>query len=230
MYELSTSLLNLYQDCSRCFWVEIHENVRKPTTAFSSLSSGMDLAFKKYADGYRLQGHLPLELQKQIEGVFIPDEQLIKKWREEKTALRFEDKKLGVKFLGQVDDCISREVDGEQIYTPLFFKARGFGASEEGHDHHDQLKLDCYDLLLKKNSYKTGGTGYLVYYSPDEIREAGIVQFNVQVIQFVSDAERAMNLITQVVDVLNGKIPDAGKDCEYCTWGNLGVKMPRSNM
>ena len=107
------------------------------------------------------------------------------------------------------------------------FKTRGFDDAEEYHDHHAQLKLDCYDLMLKKSGYKTSGTGYLVYYIPEQVRESGMVQFNVQVIQLVTDSERALNLIQQVVEVLNGKIPEVGQDCEYCAWGGLGAKMVR---
>lgn len=228
MYELTPRLLNLYQDCTRCFWVEIHEKVKKPSAAPSTLPGGMNLVFKKYADSYRAKGLLPPELSQKIEGVFLPDQELIKKWRDLKIGLYYQDKDLGVSLRGTLDECVVRKDDAEQLYVPLDFKTRGFDHLEEDHDHHAQLKMDCYDFLLKKNGYKTGDTGYLVYYIPEEVRESGVLQFNVQVIQLVAEAQRVMNLLEEVVGVLNAKIPKAGRDCEYCAWGDLGAKMMRA--
>lgn len=187
----------------------------------------MHLALKKYSDAYRLKGTLPSELQKYVEGVFLPDQDLMNKWRDDRSGLCFADEKFGVNFCGGFDECVVREEKGEKIYIPLVFKMRGFGIDEEKHDHHEQLQLDCLDLLLQKNGYTTAGTGYLVYYVPEEVRETGIVKFNVQVIQFVSEPKRAMNFIKEVVGTLNGKIPQKGPGCEYCSWGDIGAQMVR---
>ncbi len=231
MYELTPALLNLYQDCARCFWVEIHEKVKRPLNFSSStLQGGMNLVFKKYADIYRLKGSLPPELSKQVEGIFLPDADLIKKWRDRKAGLYYENKDIGVSLRGTLDECVVREDEGEQVYVPLDFTTRGYDNKEEAHDNHAQLKLDCYDLLLNKNGYKTSSTGYLVYYIPEEVRESGVVEFNVQVIQLVTEGRRVMNLMTEVADVLNGKIPEAGQNCEYCAWGDLGAKIMRAKV
>lgn len=228
MYDLSLSMLNLYQDCARCFWVQIHERVKTPSGGNGRLPSGMNLAFKKYMDSYRPKGEMPVELRSKVDGILLPDGDLMKKWRDNKQGLQFHDQAMGAHLHGTLDECVVRKgEDGEQVYVPLDFKTRGFDDNEENHDHHAQLKLDCYDLLLKKNGYPTSGTGYLVYYIPEQIRESGMVQFNVQVIQLVTDSQRALNLVRQVVEVLNGKIPEAGQDCEYCAWGELGAKMMR---
>lgn len=226
MYDLSLQMLNLYQDCARCFWVQIHEKVKTPSGGAGQLPSGMNLAFKKYMDSYRPKGELPPELKGKIDGVLLSDDNLMKKWRDYKHGLQFDDQTIGAHLHGTLDECVMRkDENGDHVYVPLDFKTRGFEDIEENHDHHAQLKLDCYDLLLKKNGYRTSGTGYLVYYIPEQIRESGIVQFNVQVIQLVTDSQRAFNLVQQVVEVLNGKIPQAGQDCEYCAWGELGAKM-----
>ncbi len=230
MYDLSPALLNLYQDCARCFWVEIHENVKRPSGSTKTLPSGMNLAFKKYADSYRSKGTLPPELQRQIDGVFLPDQKLIDTWRDMHKGFTFQDKELGVVLRGVLDECIVKSEDGKQLYVPLDFKTRGFENSEENHDTHAQLKLDCYELLLQENKYMTSSTGYLVYYVPEEVEENGVVKFNVQVIQLVTDGKRIMNLLEEVVHVLEGKMPKAGGDCEYCAWGDLGASMKRSTV
>ena len=155
----------------------------------------------------------------------MPDQELIKKWRNGKTSLRFVDAELGVELNGVLADCILRKDDKNDVYVPLDYKTRGFDVKEEEHDQHYQLQLDCYDLLLRKNGLQTSGTGYLVYYVPDEVRENGLVQFNVQVIQFVTESDRIMNLIRDVVKVLEGKLPKAGQDCEYCAWGEAGMSL-----
>lgn len=225
MYELSPALLNLYQDCARCFWVEIHENVRKPTGPYGEFHGGIQLAFVKYTDKYRQKGVLPPELKAGIQGEFLPDQELIRKLRDSKQGLSFRDEKMNVTLKGHLDECIVRNEDDTEFYAPLKFKTRGFESKDENHDQHSQLQLDCYDFLLRKNGYTTDSTGYLVYYIPEEVREEGSVQFNVQVIRLVTEAKRAMNLITEAVDVLNGQMPEAGGDCEYCAWGDLGVRL-----
>jgi len=227
MYILSPSLLNLYQDCARCFWVEIHEKVKRPTDSFATLHSSIQSAFKRYTDQYRLNGSLPKELKGRVDGVFLPDQSLARKWRDVQKGLVYKDEKLDVKLMGHLDECIVRGKEGEQHYVPLKFKTRGFDVQEENHDHHAQLQMDCFDLLLQKNGYNTDGTGYLIYYIPDEIKESGVVQFNVQVIQLIAEPKRAMNLMEEVVKVLDGKMPEAGQNCEYCAWGDLGVRMVR---
>ncbi len=229
MYQLTPSQLNLYQDCPRCFWVEIHEKVQRPAVV-SPLFGGMDLILMKYTDQYRLKGNLPAELQKTIEGVFLPEQDLIKKWRNPKSALSFQDKDRGVDFSGTLDECVVRKNEnGESLHIPLIFQTRGLASNEQNHDQHHQMKLDCYDLLLQKNGYQTGSTGYVVYYIPEEVRESGVVQFNVQVIQLVTESKRAMNLIAEVSEVLSGKMPEGGQNCEYCAWGNLGARLSRNS-
>lgn len=229
MYELTPLLLNLYQDCPRCLWAQIHEKVQMPSGGNFFISAGMGLALKRYADGYRLKGELPPELKNQIEGVFLPDQNLLKKWRDQKSCLNFTDQETGMKFSGMLEECIVREVDGEKVYTPLNFKTRGFDQKEESHDQHYQLQLDCYDLLLQKNGYKTSGTGYLVYYSPQQVRENGMIEFTVQVIQLVTEHARAANLIREVTEVLNGAIPKPEESCEYCAWGNAAIQLSKAS-
>lgn len=227
MYELTPPLLNLYQDCNRCFWVEIHENVRRPRETNGALPTGMELMFKQYTDRFRELGMLPSELAPQIEGKFLPDPELIKRWRDPKKGLFYSDEKLGVRLQGHPDECIVSEMEGKTFYRPLKFKTRGFDPKEESHDHHAQLQLDCYDLLMSANGFETGHNGYIVYYVPEQVQEKGLVQFHVQVIQLVTEGEGIKSLLDRVVKLLNAKMPPAGKDCEYCRWGDLGVEMMR---
>lgn len=225
MYELTPALLNLYQDCARCFWVEMHENVKKPAGPYGEFHASIQLAFIKYTDQYRAKGTLPSELQGKVQGEFLPDEELMKRFRDSKRGLSYRDETLDMLLRGHLDECIVREEDGKRLYSPLKFKTRGFESVDENHDQHSQLQLDCFDFLLRKNGYETDSTGYLVYYIPEEVRESGEVMFNVQVIRHVTEAERAMNLISQAVAVLNGAMPKAGGDCEYCAWGDVGVRL-----
>jgi len=93
-----TTGLNLFKECSRCFWLHYNERVKRPRGIFPSLPGGMDLVIKKYFDEYR--GSLPPELEGKIKGVLMPDVNLMNKWRNWRTGLEYEDKELNAVLFG----------------------------------------------------------------------------------------------------------------------------------
>ena len=159
MIKLSPSKLNLFLECPLCFYLQEKEGVKRPAGIFPSLPSGMDGVLKKYYDKFR--GSLPPELKDKVEGVLMPDKELIDKFRNWRT---FKFKEEDAIFYGAMDDCL---VEGE-VYIPLDFKTRGFDLKEDTSDYY-QNQLDCYCLLLDKNGYKTKGIAFLIYYLPEEV-------------------------------------------------------------
>lgn len=244
MIRLSPSTLSLYKECPRCFWLQLNEKVQRPRGIFPSLPGGMDLVIKSYFDKYR--GSLPPDLEGKIDGVLMDDMPLLNKWRNWRTGLEYYDKERDATLFGALDDCLVQytrlpaprvQASGGQAkyniqhtksYMPLDYKTRGFppkdGASEEYYQH----QLDAYALMLFHNGYKIGDHAYLVYYYPKEVKENGVVNFEVKPVKIQTNIERVRKTFRDAVDLLNGDLPrvhaggtNGSASCEFGIWHKL---------
>jgi hypothetical protein len=210
---LSASSLGLFKDCPRCFWLRFVKGIYRPDTIFPSLPGGMDNVIKVYFDKYRAVG-LPPELEGKIQGKLFPDQVTMDKWRARRGGLWYEDKKLGARVMGLLDDCL---VDGTK-YLPLDYKTRGWPPKDDT-SHYYQHQIDMYGFLLEKNSYPAGSVGYLMYWWPKEVREDGVVEFSVESKEMEVNPDRAYALFERAVKVIDGDEPAPGTTCTFCAWG-----------
>ena len=73
-----------------------------------------------------------------------------------------------------------------------------------------------YCLILESSGYRTGGFAYLIYYWPAEVRENGVVKFNVRPMKIETKIESAKETFQDAVRVLRSPIPKAAGACDYC--------------
>jgi len=214
-FSLSPSALNLFNDCPRCFWMDKVKKVKRPRGIFPSLPSGMDREIKLHFDRYRSQHCLPPELRgKQFEDTYLFDEvDLLERWRSWRTGLVVQDKS-GNTLSGALDDLL---VKGN-LFIPFDYKTKGSPTTIEAAQRYYTNQLDCYALMMEANKLKTAGYGYLLYYSPKEVREDGNVLFELQPIKLKTDPQRAMKTFNDALKLLNGPEPKASARCEYCGW------------
>jgi len=216
-YQLSASTLNLLNDCPRCFWLKFKKKKERPRGIFPTLPSGMDNVIKKYFDTYREKNELPKELQEEIpNSTLYPDHENIRKWRDWRTGLNYTSPK-GIKLIGAFDDIV---VHKDDTISPLDYKTRGFPPkSIIDSEKYYGLQLSVYSFLLKQNKYKISGQGYLIYYYPKEIKDNGIVQFNIKPVRIGEDPKYAIDMCTKALEILESdKIPKASPGCEYCSY------------
>lgn len=218
--QLSPSTLSLYKDCPRCFWLQMKKGIYRPRGIFPSLPGGMDSVIKTYFDRFRgTREGLPPELCGKVEGKLVADQALLNKWRARTGGLRYADKKTRAKLIGLLDDCL---VDGS-AYIPLDYKTRGWAPKEETSGFYEH-QVDIYEWLLKENGYKTEGAAYLVYYHPLEVREGGLVQFEITPKAMKTDPKRAKKLFEDAVALLQSDtLPGCGERCEFCPWGHRAI-------
>lgn len=209
---LSPSALNLFKDCPLCFWLEKNEGIKRPRGIFPSLPGGMDMAIKEYFDGYRAKGVLPPEISGKVRGKLFSDRKLLEKWRSWRaTPLRYEDRSLNAILSGALDDCL---VEGD-LYIPVDYKTRGFTLKDDSSSYY-QIQLDCYALMLEGSGLRTPGFAYLIYYWPAEVKENGMVRFNVEPVQINTSCDAAKNTIREAVLLLASRPPKPSPECEYC--------------
>ena len=48
--------------------------------------------------------------------------------------------------------------------------------------------------------------------------------FNCTILEVKTNISRVDNLIEKAFTVLNGKVPDSDKNCEYCKWSQEVIK------
>jgi len=210
--KLSPSSLNLFVDCPRCFWNSFNGK-KRPSGIFPSLPSGIDKILKHYFDYYRKKGIVPPEIEEIGAKMYVGPE--LKDWQSNFRGIQWEDKKTGVILRGAVDEMLIK--DGKLIV--LDFKTRGFPLKDDTADHYEN-QLNTYNFLLKKNNRKVENYGYLLFYHPKQACKGKKchIEFNTDLVKMKADPSKAEKVFRDAVACLNGNIPKANKNCEWCEY------------
>lgn len=212
MLILSASSLALFNECPRCFYLQVKEGIRRPQGIPMPLYTKMDLLVKDYFDGFRKNGKLPPQLVGRVDGQLLDNQELLKKWRNWRTGLRFEDRKAGATIVSALDDCL---VEGK-FFIPLDYKSKG-DIKEDSHIFH-QNQLNIYTWLLDENGYPTKDVGYLVFFAPLKIQNDSLIKFDIIPKKIETSKKNARELFYKAVSLLNGPIPEKHENCDYCRW------------
>ena len=215
-YKLSPSSLSLLKECPKCFWLHFNKEIRRPSTIFPSLPSGMDKILKIHFDSFRDKGLLPPEL-KELNGEvkLFEDIELLKAWRNNLKGIQWIDKQGNI-FRGAVDNLLQK---GKKLIV-LDYKTRGYPLKEDTAEHY-QDQLDIYNYLLRKNNYETENYAYLLFYHPDKVSETGDVIFHTDLIKMNIKVKNAENIFNKAIKVLENKMPKPSEECGFCKWVSL---------
>ena len=215
-YKLSPSSLSLLKECERCFWLHFNKGIRRPDSIFPSLPSGMDRILKAHFDSFRDKGLLPPELEELNGKVkLFEDVELLKAWRNNLKGIQWTDENGNI-FRGAVDNLLQK---GKKLIV-LDYKTRGFPLKEDTAEHY-QDQLDIYNLLLRKNGYKTEDYAYLLFYHPSNINENGDVIFHTDLVKMNIKVKSAEVIFNNALRVLEGEMPKANEECGFCKWVSL---------
>ncbi|MCK4588958.1 MAG: PD-(D/E)XK nuclease family protein [Nanoarchaeota archaeon] len=210
-YKLSPSSLCVLEDCPRCFWLRFKKNINRPRGIFPSLPSGMDKILKAHFDRFRDTGTLPPELVSEgVKAKLFDDIELLKVWQSNFKGISWTDSKGNI-LRGAVDNIL---VKGKKLIV-LDYKTRGYALKEDTAAHY-QHQLDIYNFLLRKNGWKTEDYGYLLFYVPDKVTKTGEVLFDTDLVKMEISVKNAESIFKRALKVLNGKMPKASENCEYC--------------
>ncbi len=210
---LSASSLALFNECPRCFYLQVKERVRRPQGIPMPLYTKMDLLIKSYFDGFRAKGKLPPQLENLVEDRLMDNQELLKKWRNWRTGLSFIDKKADTKLVSALDDCLVSE---DNRFLPLDYKSKG-EIRDDSHIFH-QNQLNIYTWLLDENGYPTKDIGYLVFFAPLKIHSNNLIEFDIIPKRIETSKENAKELFYKAISLLAGPIPDKHEKCDYCRW------------
>ena len=212
-YKLSPSSLSLLKECERCFWLHFNKEIRRPSTIFPSLPSGMDRILKIHFDSFRDKGLLPPEL-KDLNGEvkLFNDIELLKAWRNNLKGIQWADKQGNI-FRGAVDNLLQK---GKKLIV-LDYKTRGYPLKDDTAEHYKD-QLDIYNYHLRKNNYETEDYAYLLCYHSSNINENGDVVFNTDLVKMNIEIKNAENIFNKALNVLKNKMPKPSEECGFCRW------------
>lgn len=214
-YKFSPSSLSILKECPRCFWLHFNKGARRPSGIFPSLPSGMDKALKQHFAAYAERGQLPPALRELDDNTTIfNDGQTLRLWQNNFHGIQYHDPD-GNLFRGAIDNVLVK--DGRLIV--LDYKTRGYALKEDTADHY-QDQIDIYTCLLRKNGYETEDYAYLLFYYPDKITSEGDVLFHTRLVKIDVDPQRAEDIFSRALAVLEGNIPPPAHKCAYCKWAD----------
>lgn len=186
--KLSRSSLKLFQECKRCFWLDLHHKVKRPPGYPYTLSAAVDYLVKQEFDKYREKGTLPPVFAKYFE--VDPAQSLsadrhpsadgkgrtlsgasaklfsgpeLSEWRNNFKGVSYFDEDLNAILYGAVDDVLEFS-DGSLAVVD--YKSSG---SKEITIYDDYKKqMDIYNFILSRKGYQTQPNAYFVFYQVDK--------------------------------------------------------------
>lgn len=210
-FRLSPSVLNLMQECPRCFWLTQHKVWKRPAGIFPTLPSGMDRILKIHFDKFREKGELPPELCNNGECTgmkLFDDEEKLKVWQNNWKGISFTDRN-GNELHGAVDNILVR---GKKLIV-IDYKTRGYAVKDDTAEHY-RLQQNIYNFLLRKNGWQTEDYFFLLFYVPKEVMATGEVIFDTELVKMKVDVKSAEKAWKKALGLLNDDCPD--KACEWC--------------
>lgn len=208
---LSPTALNLFKDCPRCFWLDKNKKIKRPRGIFPSLPGGIDRILKAAFDTYRPgKAH-------GFDGAMLIGKEEIKAWRNWRSGLSCKIKGTSHSIIGALDDCLY--FPAEKKYAPLDYKTRGSAVENftEYAQKYSQLQMDVYALMLEENGYPSIGRAYLAFYYPSFADIARNVFFDSSIVSIPTSIDNARDVIMKALKCLEGTMPEANPECEYCT-------------
>jgi CRISPR/Cas system-associated exonuclease Cas4 (RecB family) len=231
-YKLSRSKIELFMQCSRCFWLDERLKIKRPSGPPFQINKAIDELFKKEFDAHRVnKTPHPIMLENKVKAVPYQHKD-IDKWRENFVGVGALHQPTNLYIFGAIDDVWVNE-DGELIVVDYKATAK---QSEVSLDADWQVsykrQLEIYQWLLRANNFKVSNTGYFVYANGRMDLDGFFnkVQFTTKLIAYEgSDAwiEKALGKIKQCLD---DEMPAVGSSimggvCEFCDYAKKRTEL-----
>lgn len=223
-FKLSRSKIDLFLECSRCFYYDRKLGIGRPPGFPFTLNAAVDHLLKLEFDIHRREGTKhPLIEKYGVDARPVPHDDL-EKWRHNFTGVRYFHEPTNLLIFGAIDD-LWQNSKGEYIVVDYKATSKNGEISELNQGWHDGYKrqMEVYQWLLRQNRYKVSDTGYFVYCNGQKDRESfdGKLEFDVTLISYKGDDSWVEKTIIAAHKCLRGeKIPKANPDCDYCNYTN----------
>lgn len=215
--KLSRSKLELLFDCPRCFWLYVGHNVGRPFGAPYTINNAVDFMLKQEFDEHRQKGTAHYLIEREgIDAVPFLHEDM-DKWRHNFTGIQHVTPDTDFLVFGAVDDIW---VDSHGRLMVVDYKASGAKEGELYSSYKRQMEI--YQWLLRQNGFPVLDRGYFVYcrVNKHEGFHQGNMKFDIKIQPYDGDASWVDNKLQEARRVLDGPIPEASDECQYCRYRN----------
>jgi hypothetical protein len=216
--QLSYSALGTFKNCPRCFWLDRNKKFLRPQGIKSGMPVSVDNILKKKLDTYR--GSLPpiLAACPELKGFQLYTGAELSKMRNWKTNPLKMTAAKGNVIVGAFDDLLYNPTTEEFGY--LDYKSTGKEPDQVFGERYYQNQCDIYTNFLVLGNRKVAPFGVLYFFWPME-SEKGLIDFGEKAIFLKPNIANADQIFKEAIACLEGPMPEASLDCEYCKYGLL---------
>lgn len=227
-FKLSRSKLELFIECSRCFYLDNRLGLKRPPGYPFNLNSAVDELLKKEFDILRAQDKQhPLQKEYGIDARPV-DHKMIDPWRETFEGVQYFHKETGLWVTGAIDDLW---INSKNQYIVVDYKSTSKNGKIEklDQDWHISYKrqMEIYQWLLRRNDLEVSNTGYFVYANgiTDNKTFDKKLEFEVTLIDYTGDDSWVEKAIIEAHKCLNSEeLPERSEECDYCQYRKLVAK------
>lgn len=198
MIKLSSSTLNLVEECERCFWYQT-KGVPRPGRVYPSVLNAMDRLIKldtarRVKRGERLSWAGPA-------GTIVTG--------------------AGGKLTLEVGEMRLTGMLDELVKTPGGYKLIDYKSAAKPYDREKAaywytLQLSAYALLCEANGYSPVIATSLVFYTP-KLLSASQATFDITEVPVPVDTDRVWKVLKRAEEISKMSVPPE-TSCEYCRY------------
>lgn len=216
MIKLSRTKIELFLQCPRCFWLDMHKVAKRPSGAPYTINLAIDFLLKREFDECRVNNleHWLIKKNKIKARPFNCEE--IDRWRHNFTGVQVEHAKTGFLVYGAVDDVW---INPKKELIVVDYKATG--AKEYKIYDSYKRQMEIYQWLLKKNGHKVSPTGYFLFAKAN--KEQGFLEGRLTFDLAIEPLKGSTNWVEgAIIDARacygRRTAPKASGECEYCPY------------
>lgn len=221
-FRVSRSKIDLFIECSRCFYVDRRLGVARPPGFPFSLNSAVDTLLKKEFDAHRaVATSHPLMKSYGINAVPFADSRM-DEWRDSlRRGVQYLHAPTNLLITGGVDDVwINPRKELIIVDYKATSKSGEVNLDAEWQDGYKR-QMEVYQWLFRKNGFTVSDTGYFVYCNGNADKEAfdGKLEFDVKLIPYRGNDEWIEGTIVKMHRCLmQDEAPSARAACDYCAY------------
>jgi CRISPR/Cas system-associated exonuclease Cas4 (RecB family) len=232
-FKISRSKIDLFVECSRCFWLDRVLGIKRPSTPPFQINKAIDELLKREFDELRnKQTAHHWMIEHKIDAIPFEHKDL-NTWRENFVGIQFLHKPTNLLVFGAIDD-VWVTPDGELIIVD--YKATS-KKSEINLDADWQIiykrQMEVYQWLFRQNGFRVSDTGYFVYANGISDADGFFdkIEFNTKLISYKANDSWIEPTLLDIKKCLEGPMPDKigkavmGGDCEYCTYAKARTQL-----
>jgi hypothetical protein len=222
--KISRSGLNLFLQCPRCFWLDLHHKIKRPPGFPFTLSIAVDQLVKMEFDKYRSKGQLPPVLKKfGIKDAKLYNGPEFAEWRINFKGIAYFDETLNAILYGAIDDILEFS-DGSLAVIDY----KSSGAKEITIYDDYQKQMDVYNYILNQKGRETYPEAFFVFYKVIKEGETGfdnVLKFSEEVRKVKVDTSWVADAFEKAVETARSdEAPKSSGECDHCHYIDLTSK------